>query len=345
MQPAMSHIASLRMKQNFLSAQSNKEDKENGDDLVAISFIKPYETPQLEESVSTDEIFYYVPEGNKHAIWGSAFAQIASQDAISTNPAYDYNTKGAMIGLDFIGNPDAVMGLGIGGSYLDLKQGRHSGSAEAPIAFGSLYGSFDFNRFYLEPALLGSYTYLKNKRDIAFPGFSGSAKATIPSWQCVPHLGMGYAIELESTSANHLLFIEPYAVADWAISFQEKYTEKGATPFNFTQKAQVASLLRSEGGFKLLKEIITDWGVVVMQAKGSYVNKTPFWASTATVAVIGAPSFISLETFQGMQQLGSAGASILINWGKGNVFNISYQGEFGSGYMSNEVYAKISREF
>jgi hypothetical protein len=48
-----------------------------------------------------------------------------------------------------------------------------------------------------------------------------------------------------------------------------------------------------------------------------------------------------------MQNLASAGFSMLAKWGQKRDcgLNVSYQGEFGSGYMSNQVYGSLRKEF
>jgi len=195
--------------------------------------------------------------------------------------------------------------------------------------------------------MLGSYSHLQNKRNIDFTGFSASAKATIPSWQVVPHLGVGYIGLIRSKDQCKTFFVEPFAAVDWALSWINSYKEKGASPFNFSQNGSSVSLLRGEGGLKFVQEISYSWGTLLLEERASYVNKTPFSLDDMTVALIGAPGDLALSTFQEVQHLGSAGLSLTTRWGSqfDQLLHLSYQGEFGSGYISNQINVKFTKEF
>ena len=141
--------------------------------------------------------------------------------------------------------------------------------------------------------------------------------------------------------------VEPFAMFDWALSWQKEYIEKGADPFNFIQKPKASSLVRSEVGLRLYQQMYYPWGFVTVQEKGSFVNKTPFNVDTMTMSVIGAPYFALLETFQDAQNLGSAGLTVIADWGKlsDKRLSVSYTGEFGEGFMTNQFDIKFSYDF
>lgn len=349
MQPVASHMRNYRLRHREELTSSNEISQS---ELVAGALSKWLYSQNRADNDAVcpePELFYYVPECNNYAIWGSAFAQIAHQNQIQSNPAYHFNSEGGMVGFDYLNLQNTLIGGAIGGMYLDFDQSQDAGDATTGIFFASIYANWSYQGFYLEPALLGGYTHLKNRRHIFFPGFDATAKATIPSWQLVPHLEFGYDFEIATCDCyeNLFLLLEPFATVDWAINWQNSYTETGAAPFNFTQESKTSSLLRSEAGLKFYQELFYCWGIFGFEERGSYVNKTPFWADTASVAVIGAPSFISLSTFQEMQNLASVGCSLIARWGcnKDYAVDLSYQGEFGSGWISNQIYAKFSKGF
>ncbi|MDE3046196.1 MAG: hypothetical protein KGJ02_06090, partial [Verrucomicrobiota bacterium] len=63
-------------------------------------------------------------------------------------------------------------------------------------------------------------------------------------------------------------------------------------------------------------------------------------------SLIGFPPGFAVTSFTNNQSFFSPGMEIFMRWEETGVFSsISYEGEFGSGYMSNEVLAKVGLFF
>jgi hypothetical protein len=104
-------------------------------------------------------------------------------------------------------------------------------------------------------------------------------------------------------------------------------------------------MLRFETGLNGYNTTTYSWGTLIARGKLSYVYKNPHHVGNLNAAIVGAPSSFAVEAFTASQSLISPAIELFwqANW---NGFgSISYDGEFGSGYYSNQFYGKIGYSF
>ncbi len=274
-------------------------------------------------------------------VWIGGFGNFSHQKAENQNPAFHYNTGGVIVGLDYYGCRDwGLFGGGIGYTYTDLHENRHSGHANINAYYGTLYGTLTLCDFYLELAMWGVYHMIHNSRNISFPGFDATAKSRIHGWQAEPHLALGYDF-IYSWGA-----IEPFAAFDWAVSWEDNFREHGAGDLNWRQKAHRSSMLRSEAGLKFFERWQFCWGDFSMRETLSYVNQNPFGTGTVRAGIVGEPGSVTLHSLDKTQNLGAVGLELLFQPGdRLNTFTLSYDGEFGEDFRSQQVVLKYQRDF
>ncbi len=276
----------------------------------------------------------------KYSFWFDGFGEYNHLKSLDQNPSFNAYSGAALLGFDFYGWEQNLFGLGAGYAYTHLIENHNQGSEKINYYIGNLYDTVLFSKGYLEFGVWGVYNQIHNYRHISFPGFDATASATIPSWQLVPHFGCGY-------HNSRKWPCELFAQFDCAINWQKSFREHGAGFFDMDQRSQTSELLRSEGGFRFYQSEETCWGAWMIMEKLSYVNLKSFGTGKVTAAIVGASSFFTLETFQGMQNLGSAGLEFLWRFGKRKPFTVSfvYDGEWGSKYMSHEGMLKLNKDF
>lgn len=153
----------------------------------------------------------------------------------------------------------------------------------------------------------------------------------------IPHAGIGYDVLFSWGT------LEPFVSLDYAVTFQPAFTETGAYPLNMSTQSATPSLLRSQVGLNVYEMIDNCAYVLVFEQSASYVNKKS-WGSDSTSALAlaatlsTAPSPLTLAGYSKTLNLYSVGADIFYKH-KASGFFISgaYAGEFGTGYMSNNV--------
>ena len=232
------------------------------------------------------------------------------------------------------------MGCAIGYARDAVHQTQNVGSNVTNLCVGTLYGTYYLGKAYVEAEVWGTYDRFETERVISYPGFYAKANGKFNGAQITPHVGLGYDFVF-----SHGI-IEPFAMADWVINYQHGYTEQGASPLNMKIQGSTSSMLRFETGLSCYQMWEGDSGVFVMREIGSYVYKRPYSVGKMTAAIVGAEGTFINYSFTDILNLVSPAFEIFYRHKKsGAFFSLSYEGEFGSGYQTNEGLARIGKYF
>jgi outer membrane autotransporter protein len=321
-----SDLISSRMNNQRFSQRLNQE--EGGSEVAALIAGPIMRTAEKKQCLS-------------YSTWASAFGTFAHEKEQNQTPAFDMNSEGVLVGFDLLGYQHATLGGSLGYARIDIKNDNHFGHQEINDYVASVYGDFSMCDFFLDLAVWGGYHQAKGKRHIFFSGFNETAHSKTHGWQVVPHLMLGYDVE------TRWFTLEPFAQFDWAVNFEHAFKEYGAAPLNMRQKANTSSLLRSEVGLAAYQTHTSCGGaMLIVKEKLSYVNKKTFHTGRATAAIVGAPGgTFTVDTFTGLQNLISPGLEIFYQTASNVFMSAAYEGEFGSGYRSNSVIAKLGKAF
>ncbi len=278
---------------------------------------------------------------NKFSAWVSGFGEFAHQAASLQNPSFKYFSQAALAGLDYQGENKILVGSSLGYAHTHYHEDAHAGYGSTNYYFASFYGNGFLGNFYFSPAVWGMFNQSDNTRDISFPGFHEKAHSDIFAWQLIPHLEVGCDVQFSWGD------IFPFISADWAISWQRGYEERGASSFNVKQKANHSSMVRGETGLKFCEKWEKGWGAFFLKEKVSYVFEKPFGIGTVNTVFVGMPGVFTVSAVNQNLNLGAIGINFLIAVGKEKPVKIDfgYEGEFGSSYLSNELMLTVSKAF
>jgi len=272
-------------------------------------------------------------------IWSMGFGQFSHQNAQDQNPALDFNSGGLFLAYDYGNSDQGCIGALAGYAHSAIDESHSMGNSHLNAGYLSLYGMRFFSDYFLDAAIWGEYMGIDQKRKISFPGFNETAKSSLHAGQLDLHFGTGYDFNIRSGT------IEPFALLDWVSEWDNSYSEKGASPYNMHVSSRHSWMLRFETGLNGYNTTVFNWGIFIAQAKLSYVYKKPHNVGQLNAAIVSAPTSFVVEAFTAEQSLFSPAIELFwqTNW---NGFgSISYDGEYGSGYSSNQFYGKVGYSF
>ena len=272
------------------------------------------------------------------AIWMTGFGTFASQKAQRGDPAFKARSEGVLIGADY-GKDQGIIGASIGYALSSIEDDASLGSGQIKYVVAALYGTAFIGDGYLDVGVWGGYNHFDNERNIFFTGFNTSAKSSHLGYQVMPHLGFGYFF-----CHPFWRFIEPFASFDYAVNFEQSLSETKGGVLDMDEKRRNSSMLRSEIGVKGYTEIRGRKTLYVFKPKLSYINKTPFQKSIFS-GLVGFPTNLTVETLINSQNLISPSIELFVQAPRGIFGSISYEGEFGSGYKSNECVGRVGIYF
>jgi len=275
------------------------------------------------------------------AIWFAGYGDFLSQDGQNSNPKIDDTATGGILGFDYYGSQNGIFNICAGYIHNNISEAHHAGGGMSNGAILSVYGTAYLGNGYIETGALGGYNRFTMSRDVVIQSptpFDMTAKSSFNNWIAMPHIAGGYDWMMNWG------VIEPFASFDWAVSFQQAYKEKGADPLNMNIKSQTPSILRSEVGLNIYETWDTPKSTLLFQQSASYVNKAFFNTKMGSSVIIptalpaGAPGSFTVTTYNKTLNLVGIRAELFYKHKSSGFFlSGAYAGEFGSGYMSNDI--------
>jgi hypothetical protein len=139
---------------------------------------------------------------------------------------------------------------------------------------------------------------------------------------------------------------EPFIAADWVFNFEEQFAEHGIGELDLIVASRTSSLLRSQAGFNVYWDWRTEIGsLFLVKGMAAYVNKLPFHLGGMTSWMSAIGGSFQVDSFTDVENLWTAGVEFLYRAKGGFFIGVDYQGEFGSGYFSNEAQFKAGWSF
>lgn len=302
---------------------------------------KDGETAGLTASVG-DRI--YQPPGCEkadYAIWIAPYSLFATYDKGHSFPKFDEWSVGGIIGFDYLGWENVVLGGGAAYSYQDIDYSGNQGDANIHQELLTIYAAWHGNHISIHGALWGGIYQLHNKRKTM-----GSITSTsnVDGGIFSPHLEIGTPFKINHT----VLTIEPYVMFDWVNNWQGSVKESGSAGLNLRIDSHYVSLLRSEIGLNLTQHLQYQSGDLTFDESVSYVNRAPFNADKEQAFFVGSASTLSVQLFSDrVENLGALRLSMRYTPCslKYPYVSLSYIGEFGTNLILNTVALEVGMRF
>jgi hypothetical protein len=277
----------------------------------------------------------------QYALWAAPFGLYARHKSGDNFPALRDRGIGGILGFDYLGWQDVVLGGGGAYAYQDINYSDNYGKARVHQEFLTLYGAWYQRRVTIQGALWGGLYQMKNIRKTL-----GTLSSTshINGGLFSPHLEIRTPLPIQ----NKGLSIEPFVMFDWVNNWQGSVKETGKSGLNLRINSRYVSLLRSEIGFHFLESIRCQKGDLSFEQSLSYVNKVPFNTHKTSTYYVGSISTFSLQMFSGrIENLGALRLSgrFTPNSLKSPYIALSYLGELGSKFYSNTLSLEIGQRF
>ena len=274
-------------------------------------------------------------------LWGGPFGELIYQDGENSLPDFSDEIAGVITAAEYNGIKNVSIGGALAYAFTYIHYKDDTGHAKVNQEYALLYADFTLPYFFFNGALWGGLYQMSNDRLTL--GFIHS-KSSPNGWLLSPHI----EISTPFLAKGDWFGIDPFAMVDWANSWQNSFREKGRSGLNLSMDSQYCSLLRSEIGIRFYETLTYSWGHLKIEEKASYVNKTPFHTGGASAAFIGSVSSFGVETIsRSMQNLGLAQIAFHFTPSKPTYpyGSIDYQGEFGSTFQSHLLILELGKSF
>ncbi|MCB1081942.1 MAG: autotransporter domain-containing protein [Chlamydiia bacterium] len=276
-----------------------------------------------------------------YALWAAPFGLFATQDKGHSFPKMKEWSVGGMVGFDYLGWDQVVLGGGAAYSYQDVDYKNVGGYAEIHQELLTVYAAWRGNHISIDGALWGGIYQMHNKRKTLK---TINSTSNVDGGIFSPHVRIGAPFKINKT----VLTIEPYAMFDWINNWQGSIKEKGSGQLNIRMDSHYVSLLRSEVGRNLAQHLRYAHGALTFEESASYVNRAPFNAAKKSAYYVGSVSTFSVQLFSDrVENLGAlrlSGRYVPCNI-RFPYVSVCYLGEFGANLMVNTFALEVGKRF
>ncbi|MCF6281080.1 MAG: autotransporter outer membrane beta-barrel domain-containing protein [Candidatus Polarisedimenticolaceae bacterium] len=183
---------------------------------------------------------------------------LGEKDASSSELAFDFNTKGLTVGVDYRFSDQFILGgaLGYVRNDTDFQDSRGSMSVNGhTLSFYSTY--YHSEAIYLDAIASIGLNRFDNSRKMSFSSFSGEASGDTTGTEYSLSVGGGYDYYKDAFSFG------PYGRINYIQADIDSYTEESAVGLALNYEGQSVTSLNSQVGGRASYAISTSRGVFV----------------------------------------------------------------------------------
>lgn len=351
----LSHTLSVHLRDHrhfryhpyLRQGEQNALAKQNLDKISLIAQLEKKE-PMADEDFCKPQEPVCMPLDRPFTLWSGAIGAQITQKEQHETPGFDPTVGGFILGLEKAFGEINQAGGGIAYLFTHVHEKEGAGFSNINQELLFLYASWANRYVYIDSALWAGIFQARQVRDIHLTGYHFRAESDLDGFQLSPHIELGYDKEKQiHGNQGWELILDPFAMADWVNAWQEQYEETGDGPFNIKEKGRYSSFLRAEAGLRFYEVIMWKSWYLTCLEKGSYVCKQPFHLGKVNAFLVGAPGSFTVETLSDTEHLGLIELAMMFEPANQRYpyGSISYQGEFGSSYQSNQLTLEVSWDF
>lgn len=289
-----------------------------------------------------DELYCCIKPECRLNIWGKAFGNFQSRGTDGFITGYNSTTAGIFVGLDCCPINHLCFGSGFAFTADDIRWKEEEADALAETFYGFLYSSLNCQRYFLQAIVSLSYSFIDGNRFIRIsPELQRKTNHTNHALTYGGRLNGGLNFNLPCQ-----LFLQVYDSFDLGNVDSGSFTEGGGVSLNLQVDKRSSLHLRNELGIQLSRTFISCGTVCWTPSIGvSWVYRNPLTGNDMTARFQGQSVQFTVNTRDKVTNQVSPQASLIVNSASGIYLSAYYDGQFGSGWNSNEVSIHMGKNF
>ena len=272
-------------------------------------------------------------------MWANGGASYTDQSG--TN-GYDGTVFGFSGGAQFNLDENWIAGIAAGYDHSSYDGNNGTSSVEGDTGFLALALGRRFGGLTLSGAVAGSFGAFDTERQIAVPGFAGTATGDTDLGTLSARVRAAY------TMSNAVGYVTPILDIDLVHTRASGYTESGAGIFNLDVDSEAATALVVTPSVEIgtSRALKGGWSVAASAIAGISLSTEDDWSTSASLvaAPVGADAFSTSVPIA--EVVGRIGLGVsLANLDAGFDVKAEYNGAFGNDYQSHGGRLRFTKKF
>jgi outer membrane lipase/esterase len=251
---------------------------------------------------------------------------------------YNYGLTGTGVGLDYALAKNLILGANFGYSYSRLTMDNSVGNGKINSLYGSLYGAYFTERFYLEGILgYGNHHYDNSRRvNIGALQSNNQSSHTGNAFSALAEGGYNFPVQQWN--------LQPFASLSYCHLSEGRLEESGAVATMQVNSRQTGSLV-SELGARVDRPIRTSKGTLVPMVKASWQHDYGVSKNSVPFTLVGAPVGVTITQPRVSQDRAVVRAGLTFKAKGGITSSLQYMGELGEKTQNHGVIGQVRFSF
>jgi outer membrane autotransporter protein len=275
----------------------------------------------------------------KLGMWIQGVGQWGSRNSIDGFNGYDYSMGGTALGIDYAVSDRMVLGAAFGYAYTSIDQDNRYAKGSVNSYFGSLYGTFFSDRFYLDGVLTyGNHAY-DNNRSISI--------GTIRDQMTSDHDGNGFSVFMEGGYALPVQnwVVQPLVSVLYSYLDESGFRETGRHDLYMRVGSRQTNYVVSEAGLRVSRPIRTSMGILTPEVKATWQHDYDVDDRRLTVTFAGSPRSLTVDGRKIGQDSAVVDAGLSFTSTGGITTSLKYNGILQDGYTAHSVMGQLQLSF
>jgi len=275
-----------------------------------------------------------------HGIWLDAFGQWGEQDASDGFSGYDFNTRGASLGLDGIFSGRYIAGINLGYAAADLDSDDGQGKSDINSLYASLYGSYFTERMYIDAVLSYGRQDIESERQIRIGSIERVASSDHKADAYSAFIEGGYNVKLDQWA------LQPFGNLQYLYLNEDSFRENGADSLDQLVDARRTTSLQSNLGLRLARFIgLNEW-TLIPEISLAWLHDYDIDDRSIVTSYAGSPDIsFSIDGQNVDRNKAVVGAGLMWRNSRGISSSLIYHCKSGSDYVAHDVMGELRVEF
>jgi outer membrane autotransporter protein len=275
----------------------------------------------------------------KLGVWIQGVGQWGNRNSVDGFSGYDYSMGGTALGIDYAVSDHIAVGAAFGYAYTSIDQDNRFANGSINSYFGSLYGTFFSDRFYLDGAIsYGNHNY-DNNRSISI----GSIRDLMTS----EHDGNGFSVFMEGGYALPVQkwVVQPLVSVLYSYLDESSFRESGTHDLHMSVGSRQTNYVVSEAGLRVSRPIETSMGILTPEVKATWQHDFDVDNRMMPVTFAGAPVTLNVDGRKLGQDSAAVDAGLSFTSAGGITTSLKYNGVLQDGYTAHSVMGQLQLAF
>lgn len=267
---------------------------------------------------------------NKWQLWGDGSVDWARERGNHANVGFHAKTQLGAGGIDYHISQQFYLGALGAYTHASVDSDDHLAQGRINTYYTGLYGSWLTPRFFANAFVLGSFSDFHSKRAVQFGTIHRHPEGHHRGYGGIAHFDLGACLPKERKAQYY-----PYGQLDYVYQHETGYTETAAQSLNNKIRGRNTAMLRTELGLEGRLCHSVGKSTLSPRAKLGWVRETRFQGEKINARLVDVPNRYTVIGLYPDRNLLILGTSVTAVYDSSAHLTLTYEGLFGSGYISN----------